>query len=59
MSTSNSKVVVDHESDLSSTKKPILFLGFLYLQTGLHLEVRILDDLVQSRLDPRVQHLKI
>ena len=40
MSTSDSKVVVDHESDLSSTKEPILFLGFLFLQTDLFLEVR-------------------
>ena len=35
MSTSDSKVVVDHVSDLSSTKKPILFLSFLFLETDL------------------------
>ena len=54
----SAKVVVDHVSDLSSTKKPILFLSFLFLQTDLFLEVGILDDLVQSRRNPRVQHLK-
>ena len=59
MSTSHSKVVVDHESDLSSSEEPILFLGFLFLETDLHLEVGILDDLVQSRSNLRVQHLRI
>ena len=47
MSTSDSKVVVDHVSDLSSAKEPTLFLSFLFLQTDLFLEVGILDDLVQ------------
>ena len=47
MSTSDSKVVLDHESDLSSTKKPILFLSFLFLQTDFFLEVGILDDPVR------------
>ena len=46
VSTSNSKVVVDHASDLSSSKKPILFLSFLYVRTDLLLELGILDDLV-------------
>ena len=40
MSTSNTKVVVDHVSDLSSSKKRVLFLSFLFLQTDLLLEVR-------------------
>ena len=44
VSTSESKVVVDHESDLSPTKKPILFLSFLFLQADLLFEVGILDD---------------
>ena len=48
MSTSDSKVVVDHVSDLSSVKERILFLSFLFLQTDIFLEVGILDDLVQS-----------
>ena len=59
MSTNDSKVVVDHVGDLSSSKKPILFLDFLFLKTDLLLEVRIWDDLVQSRGNSRVQHLEI
>ena len=58
-SASDSKVVVDHVNDLSSAKEPILFLSFLFLQTDLLFEVGILDDLVQSRSNSRVQHLKI
>ena len=54
MSTSDSKVVVDHVGDLSSTKMPVLFLGFLFLQTDLFLEVGILDDIVQRRSSSRV-----
>ena len=46
MSTSHSKVVVDHEGDRSSSQKPVLLLGFRFLETDLLLE---LDDLVQSR----------
>ena len=42
MSASHSKVVVDHEGDLSSSKKPILLLGFLFLETDLLLELGIL-----------------
>ena len=56
---SNPEVVVDHESDLSSTKKQILFGCFLFLQTDLLLEVGILDDLIQSRNNSRVQRFKI
>ena len=59
MSASNSEVVVDHVSDLSSAKEPILFLSFLFLQIDLFLVVGILDGLIQSRRNPRVQHLKI
>ena len=59
MSSSDSKVVVDYVSDPSSAKESILFLSFLFLQTDLSLEVGILDDLVQSRRNPRIQHLKI
>ena len=59
MGTSDSEAVVDHVSDLSSAKEPIFFLSFLFLQTDLLLEVGILEDLVQSRHNPRVQHLKI
>ena len=35
MSITDSKVVVNHVSDLSSSKKPILVLSFLFLQTDL------------------------
>ena len=58
MSVSIPEVVVDHVSDLSSAKEPILFLSFLFLQTDLSLEVRILEDLLQRRRNPRIQHLK-
>ena len=58
MSTSHSKVVVDRKSDLSSSWKPVRFLGFLFLETDL-LELGILIDLVQSRSNLRVQHLEI
>ena len=56
---SDSKVVVDHASDLPSAKEPILSLSFLFLQTNLFLKVGILDDLVRNRCNSRVQHLKI
>ena len=59
MSTSDTKVVIDHESDVSSSLKPVLLLGFLFLETDLLLEVGILDDPVQSRSDFRVQHFEI
>ena len=59
MSASGSKVVSDHASDLSSTKKPILFVGFLFLETDLLLELGIADDLVQSRRNSRVPQFKI
>ena len=60
MGASHSKVVVDHESDLSSSQKPVLFLGFLFLETDLLLlELGVLDNLVQSRSNLRVQHLEI
>ena len=42
MSASHSKVVVDHEGDLSSSLKPVLFLGFLLLDADLLLELMIL-----------------
>ena len=59
MSARNPEVVVDHASDLSSAKESILFLSFLFLQTDLFLELGILDDLVQSRGNLRVQHFKV
>ena len=46
MSTSDSKVVINRVSDLSSSKKPIPFLSFLFLKTNLLFEVGLLDDLV-------------
>ena len=58
VSTSDSKVDEDHGSDLSSAKEPIFFLSFLFLQTDPFLEVGILDDLIQSRCNSRVRHLK-
>ena len=59
MSASDSKVVADHGSDLSSAKEPDLFLSFLFFETDLLLELEILGDLVQSRSDSRVQHFEI
>ena len=38
MSASDSKVVVDHESDLLSSLNPVLFLGFLLLEADLLLK---------------------
>ena len=58
MSASNPEVVVDLASDLSSTKELMFFLSFLFLQRDLFLEEEILDDLVQSRRNPRIQCLK-
>ena len=40
MSDNHSKVVVDHEGDLSSSQKTILFLGFL-LEADLLLELEM------------------
>ena len=54
MSASHSKVVVNHEGDLSPSQEPILFLGFLLLEADLLFELGILDDLVQSRGNLRV-----
>ena len=45
LDTNHSKVVVDHEGDLFSSQKPVLFLDFVFLETDLLLELRILDDL--------------
>ena len=53
------EAVVDHASDLSAAKEPVLFLSFMFLQTDLFLEVGILDDLVLSRRNPRIQYLKV
>ena len=54
MSTSNSKVVVDHESSLCSSLKPILFLDFPFLESDFQLDKGIPDDLLQSRENLRV-----
>ena len=59
MSASDPEVLVDQVSDLSSAKETILFWGFLFIETDLLLELRILDDLVQSRSNLRVQHLEV
>ena len=49
MSASHSKEVVYHEGDF----------GLSAPGADLVLEVGILDDLIQSRRNPRIQHLKI
>ena len=59
MNINESNAVIDHGGDLSSSNKTVLFLGFLFLETDLLLDVGILDDLVQSRSNSRVQHLEI
>ena len=59
MSASHSKIVVNHEGDLSSSQEPTIRLGFLLLEGELLLELGILDDLVQSRSNLRVHHLKV
>ena len=42
MGASVSEVVVNHESELSTSKKPIIFLSFLFLQTDILFEVGII-----------------
>ena len=50
MIASQSKVVAaDHEGHLSSSQKPILFRGFLLLETDFLIELEIRNDLVQSK----------
>ena len=49
MSTSYSKIFVDHEGDLSASQESVLFLGFLLLEADLLFEVGILYDLVQKQ----------
>ena len=56
---SDQEVLVDQVSDLSSSEKAIFFLSFLFLQTDHLLEEGILDDLVQSRNNLRVEYCKI
>ena len=58
MSVSNPEFVSSHASDLYSAEGSIFFLSFLFLQTDLFLEVGVLDDVVHSRRNPRIQHLK-
>ena len=41
------EVLVDQASDLSSSEKAVLFLGFLFLQADLFLEAGVVDDSVQ------------
>ena len=52
------EVLVDQESDLSSTKETVLFLDFLLLQTDPSFEVRIMDDSVRSWSDLRIEYFK-
>ena len=59
MCSSHSEVFVDHTSNLSSTEKSVLHLRLLLLQTDSLLEERVRDDLLQSRRDLRIEHLKI
>ena len=59
MGSSDPELIVDQEGNLSSSKKPVLFLGFLFLETDLLLDLGILDDLVQSRSNLRVKYLSV
>ena len=52
--TRNTKVSVDHVSDLSFSKKSVIPLGVLLLQVDTCLEVRVQQDL-RGRCDPGVQ----
>ena len=54
MSASNPEVVVDHARD-----SVFLFLGFLFLEADIVLELEILHDPVQIWRNLRVQHLEI
>ena len=59
MSASESKVIMDDEGDLSPSQKPVLSGCFVLLEADLLSELGILDDLIQSWGNLRVQHLKI
>ena len=56
---SDPEVLVDQVSDLSSTKKPTLFLGFPFLQIDLFLQAGILDDSVQCWSNSRIKYFKV
>ena len=57
MSANHSEVVGKHGR--RSSKKPVLFLRVLLLETVVLLELGILSDLVKNRSDLRVQHLEV
>ena len=58
MAPSDPKVIVDQVSNLSAAKETILLLGLLFLQTDSSFEMRIMDDFVQCRSNPRIKYLK-
>ena len=59
MRASHSKVPIDHGRNVSSPRETVLFLSFLFLEADLLLEEGILHGFVQSRGNPRVQHLLV
>ena len=52
---SDPEVLVDQESDLSSSKETIFFVSFHFLQTDLSFEAGIMDDSVQCWSNFRVK----
>ena len=56
--TRDTKIFVNHVSDLSSSRKAVVFLGFLLFQEDLFPEVRDRQDL-QGRRNLGVQHLQV
>ena len=50
---------MDHERNLSSTKKSVFQLELLLGQNDSFLEVGVLDDRFQRGSNLRIQHLKI
>ena len=59
MGSSDPEVFADQASDLSSAKETVLFLGFLFLQTDSSFEVKIVNNFVQRRSNPRIKYFKI
>ena len=59
MSANSSKMLVDHISNLSASKKPIEFLSIPLFDIRSSSEVLVRDDPLQSRRHLRIKHLKV
>ena len=56
---SDTEVVINQVSDLSSSKESVLFLSLLFLQTDSFLEVGTIDNFAQPWCNTRVEQLKV